>query len=122
MQDNTILLVEDNADDEALALRALRHSEFVKEVVVVRDGAEALDYLFGNGQYADRDTRPAAAPYPAGHEAAQTEWSGCAPSYPPGRTYPISPCCSDDVFPSGNRHHCRLQSWSQQLCTEASEF
>lgn len=56
MQDNTILLVEDNADDEALALRALRHSDCVKDVVVVRDGAEALDYLFGNGQYADRDT------------------------------------------------------------------
>lgn len=56
MQDNTILLVEDNADDEALALRALRNSGHVKEVVVVRDGAEALDYLFGNGQYADRDT------------------------------------------------------------------
>ena len=45
MQDNTILLVEDNADDEALALRALRHSEFVKEVVVVRDGAEAITCL-----------------------------------------------------------------------------
>src|SRR6478735_3854366 len=56
MQDNTILLVEDNADDEALALRALRNSGHVKEVVVVRDGAEALDYLFGNGQYAERDT------------------------------------------------------------------
>jgi CheY-like chemotaxis protein len=56
MQDNIILLVEDNADDEALALRALRQSECVKDVVVVRDGAEALDYLFGHGQYADRDT------------------------------------------------------------------
>ena len=56
MQENTILLVEDNADDEALALRALRNSEYVNEVVVVRDGAEALDYLFGSGQYADRDT------------------------------------------------------------------
>lgn len=56
MQDNTILLVEDNADDEALALRAFRNSEYVKEVVVVRDGAEALDYLFGTGQYAGRDT------------------------------------------------------------------
>ena len=56
MQSNTILLVEDNADDEALALRALRHCEHVKDVVVVRDGAEALDYLFGNGQYSDRDT------------------------------------------------------------------
>ena len=54
---NTILLVEDKADDEILALRALRSCEYVQEVVVVRDGAEALDYLFGSGQYADRDTR-----------------------------------------------------------------
>lgn len=54
---NTILLVEDNADDEILALRALRSCEYVQEVVVVRDGAEALDYLFGGGQYGERDTR-----------------------------------------------------------------
>ncbi len=57
MQQNTILLVEDNADDELLALRALRNCEQVQEVAVVRDGAEALDYLFGNGPYSDRDTR-----------------------------------------------------------------
>jgi two-component system response regulator len=57
MQPNTILLVEDNADDEVLALRALRHCEDVQDVVVVRDGAEALDYLFGSGQFHDRDTR-----------------------------------------------------------------
>ena len=57
MQENTILLVEDNADDEALALRAFRNIEDVKQVVVVRDGAEALDYLFGTGQYEGRDTR-----------------------------------------------------------------
>ena len=41
-----ILLVEDNADDEALALRAFRHNQMNNPVVVVRDGAEALDYLF----------------------------------------------------------------------------
>lgn len=55
MQENTILLVEDSADDEALALRAFRNCEYVTNVVVVRDGAEALDYLFGTGQYSGRD-------------------------------------------------------------------
>jgi two-component system response regulator len=51
-----ILLVEDNPDDEALTLRALQKGEAVVEVVVVRDGAEALDYLFGTGSHAGRDT------------------------------------------------------------------
>jgi len=43
----TILLVEDNADDEKLTLRAMRHSDIPNIVVVARDGAEALDYIFG---------------------------------------------------------------------------
>lgn len=54
---NTILLVEDNADDELLALRALRSCKQVQDVIVVRDGSEALDYLFGSGLYSERDTR-----------------------------------------------------------------
>ncbi|MCA1646166.1 MAG: response regulator [Chloroflexi bacterium] len=49
-----ILLVEDNADDEALTLRALRKQDVPNEVVVVRDGAEALDYLFCTGAYVGR--------------------------------------------------------------------
>jgi two-component system response regulator len=53
----TILLVEDNADDEALTLRALKKSNILNEIVVARDGAEALDYLFATGSYAGRDTR-----------------------------------------------------------------
>jgi len=50
-----ILLVEDNPDDEALTLRALQHHNVHNHVAVVRDGAEALEYLFCNGAYADRN-------------------------------------------------------------------
>jgi CheY-like chemotaxis protein len=51
-----ILLVEDNPDDEELTLLALERGGIDNEVVVVRDGAEALDYLFATGTYAQRDT------------------------------------------------------------------
>jgi CheY-like chemotaxis protein len=51
-----ILLVEDNPDDEALAIRALKRHHISNEIVVARDGVEALDYLFGTGQHAGRDT------------------------------------------------------------------
>ncbi|MBI5750880.1 MAG: response regulator [Hydrogenophilales bacterium] len=56
MSDKTILLVEDNPDDEALTLRALRKNLILNEIVVARDGAEALDYLFGTGIHDGRDT------------------------------------------------------------------
>jgi len=56
MENKTILLVEDNPDDEALTLRALKRNNILNEVIVARDGAEALDYLFAGGAYSGRDT------------------------------------------------------------------
>ena len=53
----TVLLVEDNPKDEMLTLRALKKSGMANKVDVVRDGAEALDYLFAIGDYSDRNVR-----------------------------------------------------------------
>lgn len=50
-----IFLVEDNADDEALTLRALKKNNISNQVMVARDGAEALEFLFAEGKYSDRD-------------------------------------------------------------------
>ena len=55
MKDKIILLIEDNPDDEALTQRALEKNNIKNDVVVVHDGTEALDYLFGTGSYAGRD-------------------------------------------------------------------
>jgi two-component system response regulator len=57
VNEKAILLVEDNPHDEALTLRALRKSNIINDVVVARDGAEAIDYLFGSGKHAGRDVR-----------------------------------------------------------------
>ena len=55
MEDKVILLVEDNAEDEILTLRALKKNNILNQVVVARDGVEALDYLFGTGTFKGRD-------------------------------------------------------------------
>lgn len=55
MNNKTILLVEDNPDDEALTMRALQKNNILNAVVIVRDGAEALDYLLCQGSYATRE-------------------------------------------------------------------
>lgn len=54
--DKTILLVEDNPDDVELTLRAFQQHRVHNQVIVARDGIEALDYLFGRGAYANRNT------------------------------------------------------------------
>lgn len=55
MEDKIILLVEDNPDDVVLTERALKKSHILNKLIVTKDGAEALDYLFGTGAFSDRD-------------------------------------------------------------------
>jgi two-component system, response regulator len=55
MSERYILLVEDNPDDEELTLLSLRKNNLAHDIVVVRDGVEAIEFLFGTGQYAHRD-------------------------------------------------------------------
>jgi two-component system response regulator len=55
VEDKMILIVEDNPDDEALTIRALKKNNIGNRLVVVRDGVEALDFLFCTGAYSDRD-------------------------------------------------------------------
>jgi CheY-like chemotaxis protein len=56
MEDKMILIVEDNPDDEALTIRALKKNNIGNRLVVVRDGVEALDFLFCTGAYSDRNS------------------------------------------------------------------
>lgn len=54
MSEKSILLVEDNPDDEELTIRSLRKAKISNEIHVARDGSEALEYLFNEGKYADK--------------------------------------------------------------------
>jgi CheY-like chemotaxis protein len=56
VREEIILLVEDNPDDEFMTRRALEQNNLYNDLVVVRDGEQALDYLFGTGSYEGRDT------------------------------------------------------------------
>jgi CheY-like chemotaxis protein len=57
MEEKMILLVEDNPDDEALTIRALKKNNIGNRLIVLRDGVEAIDFLFCTGAYSDRDPR-----------------------------------------------------------------
>jgi CheY-like chemotaxis protein len=57
MNNKTILLVEDNPDDAELTLRAFKKNNIANEIIVVGDGVEALEYLYGTGKYQSREIR-----------------------------------------------------------------
>ncbi len=56
-ENTAILLVEDNPDDEELTLLAFKNNKIANLIIVVRDGAEAMEFLFKTGKFADRDLR-----------------------------------------------------------------
>lgn len=56
MTNGAILLIEDNPDDQKLTIRALKKNNITNEIVIAADGAQALEYLFGTGEFAGRDT------------------------------------------------------------------
>jgi two-component system response regulator len=89
-----ILLVEDNPDDAQLTLRAFKRSNVANEIVVVRDGAEALDYLFLTGTHAGRD--PTVAP-----EVVLLDLK-LPKNSPPTR-------CGPHLEQRGKRHHSQLR-------------
>jgi two-component system, response regulator len=55
MKNKVILVVDDNDDDVTLTLHAIKKNNILNDVIVVQDGVEALDYLFGKGKYSGRD-------------------------------------------------------------------
>lgn len=57
MKNGVVLLVEDSPDDVDLTIRAFHKNNIGNEIIVARDGVEAIDYLFGTGMYADRDVK-----------------------------------------------------------------
>jgi len=57
MEEKIILLVEDNPDDVELTLRAFKKNNILNQVIIAKDGAEALDFLFGTGTYAGRELK-----------------------------------------------------------------
>ena len=63
MSGKIIVLIEDNEQDELLTVRALRKNNIQNEMIILRDGAEALDYLFAQGAYAGRDMKGKVALY-----------------------------------------------------------
>ena len=82
MPEKIILLVEDNPEDVTLTLRALKRSNIANQLVVARDGVEALDYLFGTGAHAGRDINRSAGGRPARPEAAESRWHRGPPARP----------------------------------------
>lgn len=58
MNDKSILLIEDNPDDELLTIRAFEKAGYADQLAIVRDGADALDYLFNQGEFIDQDEYP----------------------------------------------------------------
>ena len=114
-----ILLVEDNPDDVELTLHAFKKSKLVNRIQVVRDGAEALDYLFGEGEFAGRDVLDVPhlilldlkLPKVSGIEVLRRIRGDPAHLFDPGGCH--------DLVPGGTGYRRDLQAGHQQLHRQA---
>jgi CheY-like chemotaxis protein len=114
--EKTILLVEDNRDDEELTLRALRKANIANEVFVTRDGQEALDFLFCSGQYAGRE--PQVMPAVILLDLKLPKLNGIDVLHRL-RSHPARPGRRAHLLERGRRHAEELRVRREQLCAQA---
>ena len=118
-----ILLIEDNPDDVDLTLRAFEKNKSLKvinEMVVVRDGQEALDCLFGAGKYLW--SCGFAFCHPSRSEAPQGGWVGSSSENTGKRTHKVVSRRDSHLVTTGRGSCQGIQLWGEQLRTEARRF
>ena len=96
-RNGVILLVEDNPNDVELTLRAFEKSNLGNEIVVARDGEQAIHYLFATGPHADRGPMANAGCRIARYEAAQLDGLGGLTAYACRQTDQAIACCDADI-------------------------
>jgi len=112
MESKTILLVEDNSDDEALTLRALKKNNIKNEVVIARDGAEALEYLFRHRKYAGA-TLVSRRSSVVGFETPESGRFGSLAPSACGSAHQASTCCDPNFFERRAGPNRRLRAGSK---------
>ena len=116
-----ILIVEDDPNDVELTLTALADYNLANEVVVTRDGQQALDYLYCRGEFSARSTdNPAVMLLDL--KLPKIDWIGGLAANQVRRAPEDDACGGADVIPRGKRHDEKLQPRGERLCRKASRF
>lgn len=108
-----ILVVEDNPNDYELTARALKKINMANKVYWIKDGAEALEFIFCTGKYAKRSLGRWSQAYSSGFEAAQGGWHTSAKKDKSRPRYPDYPGSHVDFITGRERHCGKLQAGNQ---------